>query len=250
MIVTFATLGRMGRWANQLYQIAGTIGIARRNNAVPQFPEWHNYDHRDRFGFNEDIDVEKYFENPLPRYNGPPLPERFIDWGYQDVVLTESVSLSGHLQSERYFVHCIDEVRWQLRMKDEYPQNSHCAIHVRRGDYDGGYHPRVPESYYREAMRHIVGPYLVFSDDIEDCKKMFGADVEYSEGRDYLDDFKLMKSCARFIIGNSSYGAMAAVLSDAPGKRVIAPRPWFGPNYTHITADDIYGNDWKIVDWR
>lgn len=253
MIVTFAALGHYGRFANALYQIASTIGIARRNNAIPLFPEWCNYDHRDRFGFNEDVDVEKYFENPLPYYNGPSLPERFVDWGYRDVILTESTSLSGHMQSEEFFFHCIDEVRWQLRMKDEPPRNDYVAIHWRAGDYtDGeGYHPRLTMDYYRPAMAEFPGAkFLVFSDDIVGAKQIFGSGVEYSEGRDYLADFKLLKRCRYYIVANSSYSAMAAVLSDVPDKRVIAPRPWFGKAHTQITADDIYGSGWKVIDWR
>lgn len=233
-----------------LYQVAGVIGIARRNNFDFAFPLLINYDHKERFNSTEDCDVYKYFENPLPVYDGPTLPDHPVEWGYHDVKLTRSVSLSGHFQSERYFEHCIDEVRWWLRMKDEYPRNDYCAIHVRRGDYDDKYHPRVPESYYREAMKLADGPYLVFSDDIPACKEVFGLDVEYSEGRDYLDDFKLMKSCSRFIIGNSSYSAIAAVLSDAPNKQVAAPRPWFGPAYAQITGEDIYGADWRVINWQ
>jgi hypothetical protein len=92
--------------------------------------------------------------------------------------------------------------------------------------------------------------FLVFSDDIAGAKRMFGPSMEYSEGRDYLEDFKLLKRCRHYIVANSSYTAMAAVLSDAPDKRVVAPRPWFGKAYTHITADDIYGPDWKVIDWQ
>jgi glycosyl transferase family 11 len=252
-VVTFNALGRYGRFANALYQIAGTIGIARRNGFDYAFPEWRNWDHRERFNSTEDIDVEKYFENPLPRYDGPPLPERFVDWGYHDVTLTESTSLSGHMQSERYFEHCIDEARWQLRMKDEPPQNDYVAIHWRAGDYsDGeGYHPRLTMDYYRPAMEEFHGAkFLVFSDDVAGARQMFGSGVEYSEGRDYLEDFKRLKKCRHYIIANSSYSAMAAVLSDAPDKRVVAPRPWFGPRYTQLRADDIYGKNWKVIDWK
>jgi len=253
MIVTFAALGHYGRLANGLYQIASTIGIARRNNAIPLFPEWRNHDHRERFNSTEDIDVEKYFENSLPRYEGPPLPERFVDWGYHDVILTESTNLSGHMQSEKYFSHALDEVRWQLRMKDEPPQNDYVAVHWRAGDYnDGeGYHPRLTMNYYRPAMAEFHGAkFLVFSDDIAGARQMFGPGVEYSEGRDYLEDFKRLKKCSSFIIANSSYSAMAAVLGDAPDKRVIAPRPWFGAKYTQLRADDIYGSGWRVIDWR
>lgn len=250
-MVTFASLGRMGRLANGMYQIAGTIGVARRNGADFAFPPWINHDHRDRFGSQEEINVQDYFINLLPRYSGPSLPELWVDWGYRDVRLTESVSLSGHFQSERYFEHAIDEVRWYMRMKDEPPQNDYVAIHVRRGDYDDAYHPCLTMDYYHPAMDEFHGAkFLVFSDDIEGAKQMFGPAVEYSEGRDYLEDFKLLKRCRHYIIANSSFSAMAAVLSDATDKRVVAPRPWFGAKYTNITADDIYGSDWKIVDWK
>lgn len=251
MIVTFNALGRMGRLCNSMFQIAGTIGVARRNNAKFGFPKWRNYDHRDRFGSSEDIDLQKYFVNPLPLYDGPELPDHFVHWGFRNVKLTESVSLSGHMQSQKFFDHALAEVRWYFRMKDEPPQNDYVAIHVRRGDYDDHYHPRIPESYYRAAMAEFPDrKFLVFSDDIQACKEMFGSQVEYSEGRDYLEDFKLLKRCHSFIIANSTYSSMAAVLGDAQDKNVIAPRPWFGSGYTEITGEDIYGSDWKVINWE
>lgn len=245
-------IGNYGRFANGVWQVCGVIGIARRNGLTPVFPLWRNTWHRDAFGGTEDIDIYNHLVNPLPLIpENVAFTDRTVEWGFNDTVLPAgNWNLSGHFQSERYFEHCIDEVRWQLQMKDEPPRSDYCGMHVRRGDYDDQYHPRVPESYYREAMRHVVGPYLVFSDDIAECKKMFGTDVEYSEGRDYLTDFKLLKSCSRFIIGNSSYGAIAAVLSDAPGKQVVAPRPWFGPAYTRITGEDICSDGWKVIDWK
>jgi hypothetical protein len=250
MTVTFNALGRHGRLANQMFQVASTIGIARRNGFDFAFPRWINHDHQQHFGSTEDCDVYRHFVNPLPVYNGPTLPDRFIDWGYHDVRLTESVSLSGHLQSQRYFEHCLDEVRWWLRMTDEPVQNDYVAIHVRRGDYTGDYHPRVPESYYRTAMARFPGArFLVFSDDIAECKRMFSSEVDYSEGRNYLDDFRLLKRCASFIIANSAYSAMAAILGEAPNKRVIAPRPWFGPRYTPITGEDIYSEGWQVINY-
>jgi hypothetical protein len=79
---------------------------------------------------------------------------------------------------------------------------------------------------------------------------MFGSSVEYSEGRDYIQDWKLLKTCRHFIIGNSSYSAMAAVLGEASDKKVVAPRPWFGPKRAGgIDGEDIYGPTWKIIDW-
>lgn len=249
-IVTFQTLGRMGRLCNQMFQIAGTIGIARRNGFDFAFPPWVNHDHRDRFGSSEDVDLQKYFVNPLPLYDGPPLPDRFVQWGYSDVVLTESVSLSGHMQSLKYFEHALDEVKWYFCMVDEYSQNDYVAVHIRLTDYSNTYHPRLDMRYYGPAMARFPGAkFLVFSDDLNSARQMFGDKVEYANGN-YINDFRLMKSCQHFIIGNSSYSAMAAILGEAKDKQVVAPRPWFGPAYTQITGEDIYVDGWTIINWQ
>lgn len=249
MIVTFAALGRYGRLCNQMFQIASTIGIARRNNADFGFPEWINHDHRERFGSNEEINVQRYFVNHLPRYSGPPLPDCFVHWGYRDVVLNKSVSLSGHMQSFRYFEHCFDEVKWYFRMTDEPPRNDYVAIHVRLQDYDNGYHPRLDMRYYAPAMERFHGArFLVFSDDLHSAREMFGDGVEYAQGN-YIEDFRLMKTCRHFIVGNSTFSAMAAILGEAPDKRVVAPRPWFGP-VAGIDGEDIYSESWKVINWQ
>lgn len=250
-VVTYSQLGRYGRAANSFYQIASTIGIARRNNFDFAFPLFINHHHRDAFGSKEDVDLYRHFVNPLPLYEGPELPDWFIEWGYRDVILTESTSLSGHMQSTRYFEHCLDEIRWYFKMKDELPQNDFVAVHFRGGDYDGNYHPRLTMDYYHKAMALFpASRFLVFSDDHETCRQMFGENVRLSEGRDYIEDFKLMKNCSHFIIGNSSYSAFAAVLGEAKDKMVVAPRPWFGPAYTGITGEDIYESNWQIVNWQ
>lgn len=259
-LVTFARLGRYGRLANQMYSIAGTIGIARKNGFDFGFPEWKNHDGLN-FESDIDIDVQKRFVNPLPRYEGPELPEYGVPWGFHDVHLTHGVSLLGHFQSQKFFDHCLDEVKWYFKMNDEPPLTDRVAVHVRLGDYgeqaspqhpDGNpYHPRMNMSYYGPAMDLFPGAkFLVFSDDIPECKKLFGDKVDYSEGRDYLEDFKLMKTCRHFIIANSSYSAFAAVLGEASDKRVVAPFPWFGgPYLSTLDPKDIYNEGWTIINY-
>lgn len=260
-VATFSRLGKLGRFANGAYQIAGTIGIARKNGLDPRFPLWRNHDGLN-FEGDIDIDVYKQFVNPLPLYDGPPLSHVGIAWGYHDVNVNHSVDLEGHFQSERYFAHCIDEVRWLMRMKDEPPANDYVAIHWRAGDYgpqaspqhpDGNsYHPRMALNYYDPAMALFPGAkFLVFSDDIPAAREMFGDRVEYSEGRGYLDDFRLLKKCRHFIIANSSYSAFAAVLGDAKDKRVVAPYPWFGgPYLPQLDPADIYSEGWTIINYE
>jgi Glycosyl transferase family 11 len=199
----------------------------------------------------------------LPLYDGPELPEHGVPWGYHEVKLTHPVSLLGHFQSDRYFSHAIEEIRWYMTMTNEPPQNNYCAIHFRAGDYGdaptpqhpqgNSFHPRMDVRYYEPAIAHFGSSqkFLVFSDDIPRAREMFGDRVDYSEGRNYFDDFRLLKKCASFIIANSSYSAFAAELGDAPDKQVVAPRPWFGGPYTgQIDGGDIYGDGWKVIDWQ
>ncbi|HTS03573.1 MAG TPA: alpha-1,2-fucosyltransferase [Thermoanaerobaculia bacterium] len=251
-VVTFSRLGRLGRLGNSAFQVASTIGIARKNGFDYAFPLWRNFDGL-TVEKDIDIDVYKHLLHPLPRYQGPPLPERSVGWGYHDVVLSAGASLHGYLQSSRYFRHCLDEVRHYLRMRDEPPLNGLVALHVRRGDYaaGGGYHTPLPMDYYARALARLGRDerVLVFSDDVREARRMFGDGFEYSEGRGYLEDFRLMKRCKHFIIGNSSYSAMAAILGEHPDKQVVAPRPWFGPA-AGITGEDIYDESWHVVDWE
>lgn len=260
-ICTFSKLGRWGRFANQAYQIAGSIGIARRNGFDFAFPHWANHDGRN-FEPGLDIDTQARFLNPLPLYEGPPLPEYYCDWGYRHIDLNQSTDLLGHFQSEHFFLHCIDEVKFYLTMKDEGPLNEYCAIHWRAGDYgeaksiqhpDGNsYHPRMALSYYEPAMSLFGSKqkYMVFSDDIEGARAMFGDRVEYAVGNDYLTDFRLLKRCAHFIIANSSFSAMAAVLGDAPDKQVVAPTPWFSGPWRGMDDRDIFSPGWQVVNWE
>lgn len=255
--LTMLSIGRYGRLANGMYQIAGILGIAKRNNLEPVFPKWINHDHRDRFGSSEDAELYKYFEHELPPIPDRVcwLPERPIQWGYWNIDLRPgNWNLSGHFQSPKYFANCVDTVQHYFRMKDEPPINGYVAIHIRLGDYDQGsdqgWHPRLGMSYYRPAMELFPnGEFLVFSDDIGEAKRIFGSSVNYSEGQDYIQDFKLMKRCSHFIIGNSSYSAMAALLGEAPNKRVVAPRPWFGAA-AGIHAEDLYDTDWTVINWQ
>jgi hypothetical protein len=258
------SIGHYGRFANMLFQVAGVIGIARKNGLQPVFRPLRNLDHKERFGSNEDIDVFKYFKNPLPEIpEGIHWKDQPVPWGYNDVRLGPgNWNLSGHFQSFKYFSHCFDEVKWYMRMKDEPGVQDVCAIHYRAGDYDNAYHPVMPMNYYIAAIKHFPADqeYVLFSDDWDFSTKLKAAlkeaGVKIKSGQftpsagNYIEDFRFMKSCRHFIIGNSSYSAMAAILGEAKDKRVIAPSPWFGPKYTNITGKDIYRPDWTIIDYE
>lgn len=261
-----SSIGNYGRFANMLWQVAGVIGVARKNGLQPVFRPLVNLDHKERFGSNEDIDVFKYFKNPLPAMpSGIRWIDKPVDWGYHDVRLGPgNWNLSGHFQSLKYFGHCLDEVRYYFRMKDEeeYDDPGICAIHYRAGDYDNAYHPVLPMDYYVQAIKQFPPSqnFTLYSDDWDFSYKLKTRlkelGIKWRDGQlvpssgNYIEDFRMMKRSRHFIIGNSSYSAMAAILGEAKDKRVIAPAPWFGPKYTSITGKDIYCDDWTVINYE
>jgi hypothetical protein len=214
------------------------------------FPKWINHDNA-LFGGDRD-DFSKYFVNPLPLIpDGRHWQNYGYFWGFKLLKLNRGDwSIDAHLQSPKFFEHCIEEVRHYFTMKNEGEQNHFCAIHVRAGDYiddPNAYHPRCSKEYYEKAISMMPSgtKYLIFSDDIEFAKERVGVKGTYLSGY-YLSDFKLMKRCKHFIIANSSFSAMAALLANHPDKIVIAPKRWFGPS-VDISAKDIYHQNWIVI---
>lgn len=104
------------------------------------------------------------------------------------------------------------------------------AIHVRRGDYVNNpfYVDLMKTGYYEKAMDEFPdASFLVFSDDIEWCKKQnIFSKCDFVEGNSELEDLNLMASCIGHIIANSSFSWWGAYLCPHNGK-VIAPKLWY-----------------------
>jgi hypothetical protein len=166
------------------------------------------------------------------------------------------ILLKGYFQSYKYFWDYMGDIVSQLQtnlgsefMKKEYDDLSSgektVCVHVRRTDYLtlSDIHTVVPEDYYREALNHVDGRLLVFSDDTESIKHW---DVWKSRETVFVDEpdpvrtMWLMSLCDSFIIANSSLSLnaylIAKFLRDAPG---VAPKNWFGPKGAQFTMDDI-----------
>lgn len=239
--------GGLGRLGNQMFTIAGVIGIAARSGQPYGFPRWQNHDNA-IFGGPVD-DIEQYLINELPRIaDGLSFQDYGYFWGYRDLVLPNgNYSIDAHMQSYKFFSHCIGQVREVFRFKDEPEQNNYVAIHYRAGDYiddSTAQHPRCSTEYYEEAMKLFPGEkFMVFSDDIEWAKNKLdwmNNDIIFSNGN-YLDDFRMMKRCKSFICANSSFSFMAALLGEHPDKKIVMPSRWFGSQMPpEFETKDIY----------
>lgn len=131
-----------------------------------------------------------------------------------------------YVQDPVYFDDYREDIR--LLYGDKIGKIDKVAIHVRRGDYVNNpfYVDLTMTDYYKKAMAMFPGEhFMVFSDDIEWCKKqdMFKG-CSFSEGHDEVQDMNIMASCKGILMANSSFSWWAAYLSKA---KVIAPKAWY-----------------------
>lgn len=241
MSVTFAKLGQYGRMANQLWQIAATIGYAFRYDCDYIFPKWEYEKDFNIPGnkFSNNIRYDRIFEEP-----------RFH---YTEIPYINNVNLHGYYQSILYWKDCEQNIRTLFTLKRQQERIDAIAIHVRRTDYlvHTGCYNILDMRYYENAMKlSNASKFLIFSDDIKWCKEHFiGNNFEFSEGNTTIVDFSMMTKCSGNIVSNSSYSWWSTWLNVAINKKVFAPRVWFGPQLspTHNTKD-LYPDGWVKVD--
>lgn len=246
-MLTFNKLGRYGRIANQMFQIAGTIGLATKHGYEFGFPEWMNWDEKERFSGTDDINIQEWFKNPLPKFEET-LPEFNVPWGYRDyTTLPDNVSLVGHMQSEKYFLHCKDLIKHYFEFKEQTAKRTNTvAVHFRGGDYGGNYHPTCSREYYQKAASCFDSgfKFLLFTDDPERAKDVIPFDYELIDTGHAMTDLEMMTRCDAHIIANSTFSWWGAWLSDS--RRVIAPARWFGSE-AKINGNDLYCENWIVL---
>ena len=144
MSVTCRLVGRLG---NQQFQIAAVIGYAKTHGMDWWIP---------KHSTNETIwpNHFKHLANgqpktPLQLYQIYKEPSH----DYRDIPKFENVILDGYWQSERYFIHAMDEVRAAFALPYK-RLDGFVGIHVRRGDYLSmlDRHPVVTYEYLRDAV--------------------------------------------------------------------------------------------------
>lgn len=275
-MVSAALYGRLG---NSMFQIAASIGYARKYGyqwAVQSRPH------------NDESAIHRVFPN-LPKTNerGVMLQEHpskictqhgthydECHFNYHELPNKgDSVFLSGFWQSYKYFEHCQDEVKKVFALPHVPGYEDYVSIHVRRGDYvqHSGSFPPIDEVYLGRALHAVYtklqGHYpkwnlkvMVFSDDIQYCKDVLfknsnAAIYTFSEGRNELEDLSLMASCGHHIIANSTFSYWGAYLGHNPDRIVISPScergQWFGLE-SGVKQDcvDLLPPEWIQIKFR
>lgn len=178
--------------------------------------------------------------------------------------LGPDVMLTGFFQSWKYFEGQDEEIKQVFKLPHVEGYEDYVSIHVRRGDYvqhSGSFPPVTKEWVYSAMGMFAIGlghktqginarKFIFFSDDIQWCKEFTTVQfmermesghihhvkpedltIEFSEGRNELQDLSLMASCGHHIIANSTFSWWAAYLGHNPDRIVVTPsaETWFGP---------------------
>ncbi|UTT68794.1 alpha-1,2-fucosyltransferase [Arthrobacter sp. DNA4] len=146
----------------------------------------------------------------------------------------------GYWQSHDYFEETSDEIHGRLAEWvgwNDIPMQSHCAVHVRRGDYvsDAGAAAVMgaqPLHYYELAMDRMreqgFDDFVVYTDDRQWASKhLIGSDVRLAPPGGFRDDFLGLASSAALVMSNSSFSWWAAYLASRRNVNVVGPAKWF-----------------------
>lgn len=237
--LTYSTLGRSGRFGNQLWQIASTIGLARK--------AWYDFSPRHLEVHLPPWKYQKYFSFPEHYFHGPKGRNAWEEapWivprqrGYlQDFTCIEYVKddVKKWLQPSDYARKRLD------RLVENYRPSDATAIHVRRGDYEHVWKGinLVSKEWYLDNWPS--GRKLIFSDDPQWCvENLPHDDTQVIHHEEWLD-FMIMSQCSAHIISNSTFAWWAAWSSNS--RNVTYPTPWIKG-----LELDIFEPWWKARKW-
>jgi len=254
------TLGRYGRFGNQMFQYSALFSLAKNNSCAFFIPseEEGKYELLEAFP-NLSAKIEK-FSNITP-YINKRYQERSFVFDLSFYQTPKYADVSGYFQSEMYFSNCRDEIISEFKFSEKFliPSSKKvseirnsgtlCSLHIRRGDYLKlpDYHTNLDQSFYKAAINTILEAdrnvkFLVFSDDLEWCKNnLQNENFIFSNGENQFEDMCMMSLCDYHIIANSSFSWWGSYLSDS--KLTIAPKKWFGPRGPQDWST-IYRKDW------
>lgn len=273
-MITFNNIGYSGRLGNQLFQLAALLGVTKKNNYFPSIPveknkkeksdgcldlftnKWISY----RLNIFDCFDINIQDNNGISVKNSYKEPHFHFDENIFNI--KDDTNIDGFFQSELYFKHIENDIKNLFVFNKNIQEQSNLilkekkkaklvSVHVRRSDYLGLQHQYnlLDIKYYQQSINMFdddIYQYLIFSDDINSCKEIFGENelIDYIEGNNQYVDLCLMTQCDHNIISNSTFSWWGAYLNKNKNKKVIAPSIWFNPNRKDLNTKDMIPKDW------
>jgi hypothetical protein len=245
-VISFIHLGKWGQCGNQLFEIAGVLGLCKRYGATPAFPvDWK---------YRNDFNIPyEYFKNVKPDFYISGHQKGYNRDLLENAKQYRNVNITEYLQSEKYFFEIRDKIKHYLTPKGtKYLGDNSVGIHIRRGDYVG--HPyfyQLEPLYYLSAIKQYCPgtsyKFFVCSDDPDFCRSHFIGDQFIIEERNEIDDLRILAGCRHHIIANSTFSWWGAYLSKSI--MVIRPPKIFAGLYSKIRDEAGYWpEEWIIND--
>lgn len=268
---SFLNLGNFGRLGNQMFQYAALFSISKKNKTELLIPNSKINSKNTKY------ELLQAFENLSanvislhdPKFSliSKRFHEKCFSYDKNFFLIDKFTDLHGYFQSENYFKDFKSEIKKEFSFSKKiietcdlkiikYKKNniSLCSIHVRRGDYTNlkDYHTNLKlEDYYKPSIKKILEnnnniKFIVFSDDVEWCKKnkFLQENCIFLNTDNHFEDLYLMTQCDYHIIANSSFSWWGSYLSNT--KLTIAPKHWFGPQGPKNWSS-IYCDNWHII---
>jgi len=185
--------------------------------------------------------------------------------------LDGDVYLSGNWQSEKYFVHIMDEIRRDYNFKEiigdenirlvrKLKSENTVSIHIRKGaDYNKKLVTGTcQKEYYKNAIKLVEQKvskpiYYIFTDNVDWVKENIDfiqysiIDWNSSKGKTSYIDMQLMSMCKHNIIANSTYSWWGAWLNSNNEKVIVAPQQWFNGSKKNRETVDLIPDKWLRV---
>ena len=264
-MITFKSLGKHGRFGNQLFQVAFIMAMANRKKTMAAIPNWPDGEifEKQLTSIPEGHIVNSKFLEPQFNYL-----HHIDNW----IPNQGNVDVLGYFQSEKYFEQISKKIKEQFRIKRDLQkqvfekhlakfavsssevenQVNLCSLCIRRGDYvNNPNYAQLKLNYYILAMEQLPPntQFIVISDDKEWCRQNIGPlrplNIHISEAKTPLEDFILLTLIKNHIIANSTFHWWGAWLAEQPDSIIIAPEKWNdGPLLASAPDTDIVPERW------
>lgn len=248
-MISFNSIGHMGRLGNQMFQYAALRGIAAHKGYWYSIPS--NVSLFKCFNLNNTLSNNNLKTFYCDKFE---FDEEFFN------TCPDDVDIIGYFQTEKYFKHIESDIRKDFKFSNNilnkcinyrdqnFFNKKVISLHIRRTDYlsDNNFQC-LSLQYYNDALKLLPQlPIIIISDDIEWCKNIFTDErYSFSPFTNAFEDLCLMTLCDYHIIANSSFSWWGSWL--AKSKQTIAPKKWFSGEFVDWNTKDLYLKNWIVI---
>ena len=176
-MITCLNIGYNGRFGNQIFQFAALLGISQKLELTAKIPKknlilpvtqklMNGQIFNARFELCDLFEIDQnYFDDNI-QVNRT-IQERYFHFDENLFSISDFTNINGYFQTDKYFSHCQDLIKQQLRIKDDFINKAKSllpktdkelvSIHIRRGDYatPNPYHPLNGEDYVNSSISNF-----------------------------------------------------------------------------------------------